>query len=266
MENIEKQQNKIENKFLPSLSLEQIDSQKEASILKGFVYETRFGPLFNKRYPDLKKQLDEATGEENKIDICRKVLEEQREHNKDNIEKFEKEFIIEWKKIENDFFTALSDLFETSWPIDKQITGSVTMMPIFPRFLNTYSFYIGYGSLPRNIETAAHEIVHFLWFKKWKEIFPEISRNQYESPNLAWRLSEIIDPIILQCDPKIKELINPKGWGYSSFDEIHIDGVKMTDYFKKIYLDSVASGDSFDDTMKKLWAEAQKHEKEISVF
>ena len=34
----------------------------------------------------------------------------------------------------------------------------------------------------------------------------------------------------------------------------------MTDYFKKIYLDSIALGDNFETTLKKLWKEAQEHE------
>ena len=59
------------------------------------------------------------------------------------------------------------------------------------------------------IEVSAHEILHFLWFKKWKEVFPETGLKEYESPHLVWRLSEIMDPIILQCQPKIKELIKP---------------------------------------------------------
>ena len=75
-----------------------------------------------------------------------------------------------------------------------------------------------------------------------------------------------MDPIILQCHPKIRELIKPKQWGYSSFKDIKIGEVSMTDYFKQIYLDSVSAGDDFATTLKKLWVEAQKHEKEISKF
>ena len=71
-------------------------------------------------------------------------------------------------------------------------------------------------------------------------------------------------PIILQCDPKIKELIQPKRWGYDSFKNIKIGEVSMIDYFKKIYLDSIANGDNFETTLKKLWGEANIHEKEIT--
>lgn len=162
---------------------------------------------------------------------------------------------------------ALSEHFETEWPEDKpEIVGLITNLPVYPRFLDIYKFGVGYENIPKSIEASAHEIVHFLWFKKWKEVFPEMDRREYESPRLAWRLSEIMDPIILQCHPKIKELVKPKGWGYSSFKNIKIGDVGMTEYFKKIYLDSIAAGDDFTTTLKKLWAEAQKHEEEINGF
>jgi type I restriction enzyme S subunit len=48
--------------------------------------------------------------------------------------------------------------------------------------------------------------------------------------------------------------------------DIKIGEVGMTEYFKKIYLDSIATGDNFETTLKKLWEEAQKHEEEISKF
>jgi len=75
-----------------------------------------------------------------------------------------------------------------------------------------------------------------------------------------------MDPIILQCHPKIKELIKPRLWGYASFGDIKIGEVSMTEYFKQIYLDSIKINDDFSITLKKLWAEAQKHEENISKF
>ena len=59
-------------------------------------------------------------------------------------------------------------------------------------------------------------------------------------------LSERMDQIILQCHPGIKELIRPRKWGYSSFKDIKIGDVGMTEYFKDIYLKSLASGDNFE--------------------
>ena len=101
---------------------------------------------------------------------------------------------------------------------------------------------------------------------EWKEVFPLFDRKEYETPHLVWRLSEIMDPIILQCYQPIKELIKPKKWGYDSFEKIKIGDVGMTDFFKGIYLEGLASGSNFDSILNNLWIEAQKYQKEISTF
>ena len=54
--------------------------------------------------------------------------------------------------------------------------------------------------------------------------------------------------------------------GYSSFKKIKIGDVSMTEHFKKVYESSVAEGNDFATTMKLLWDESKKHEKEISEF
>ncbi len=133
--------------------------------------------------------------------------------------------------------------------------------------ISPYSFCVGYKvNTAQAREIIAHEIIHFLWFKKWKEVFPEIPIDQYESPHLTWRLSEIIDPIILQCHPIIKSLIQPTGWGYNSFKELKIGDIGMTEYFVKIYTKCVEEGQSFEKILKTLWKEAQENKEILERF
>ena len=115
-------------------------------------------------------------------------------------------------------------------------------------------------------EVVAHEILHFLWFKKWKEVFPQIDRKEYEGPHLVWRLSEVMDPVILQCHPKLAELIRPVKWGYSSFKNITIDGIEMVHYFAQVYKNCVSAGYPFEQTIRVLWDEAQKHREALECF
>jgi hypothetical protein len=72
--------------------------------------------------------------------------------------------------------------------------------------------------------------------------------------------------IILQCNPKIKELIKPVSWGYESFKELKIGEVGMTNYFAEIYKDCLGSGKKFDETLKILWEEAQRHKSVLEKF
>jgi hypothetical protein len=252
---------------LPRSRFELIDIDKETELFFSFMERGRFSSVFDKAYPELRAIQTECKDKDECMKRFKEFLENLHEAKKEEMAVAVGEIETEWGKISAEFLEALSEHFETKWPGDKpEIVGLVTNMPVFPRFLDKYEFCVGYKDIARSIETSAHEIVHFLWFKKWKEVFPEIERKDYESPRLAWRLSEIIDPIILQCHPKIKELIKPKQWGYTSFKDIKIGDVSMTEYFKKIYLESVASGDNFETTLRKLWKEAQEHEVEISEF
>jgi len=219
----------------------------------------RWSAAFDKMYPEL-REIQKSSKDR---DECMKKYV----RNEQQMLSAQEQIGLEWEKIGTAFLNELVDHFETEWPEDKkEVVGYISALPAYPRFLDDYSFCIGYKDVPNMIETSAHEILHFIWFKKWKEVFPEIERRQYESPHLVWRLSEIMDPIILQCNPKIKELIKPQKWGYKSFESIKIGDVSMIEYFKDIYLRSVGSGDSFEVTLKKLWEEAKKHEEEISKF
>jgi len=252
---------------LPKSRFELIDIDKETELFYSFMQRGRFSTMFDKAYPELRAIQKECKDKDECIKRFREFLEDLRTKTQEKMLTAKEEMGSEWEKIGPEFLKALSEHFETEWPEDRpEIVGYVTNMPTFPRFLNKYKFCVGYENTAKSIETTAHEILHFLWFKKWKEVFPEMDSREYETPNLAWRLSEIMDPIILQCHPKIKELIKPTHWGYSSFKDVKIGDVSMTEYFKKIYLDSVASGDNFETTLKKLWEEAQKHEEEISGF
>ncbi|MEI6296077.1 MAG: hypothetical protein WCO84_00330 [bacterium] len=252
---------------IPQGHFELIDIDKETELFYSFMKRGRFSSAFDKMYPGLRVIQEECKDKDECTKRYRKFLEDLRITKEEEMLVAREQIESEWKKIEVVFLKTLSEHFETEWPGDKpNIVGYVSNLPIFPRFLDNYQFCVGYKKISDSIETSAHEIVHFLWFKKWKEVFPEIERKEYEVPHLAWRLSEIMDPIILQCHPKIKEIIKPKRWGYTSFESIKIGDVGMVDFFKKIYLDCINSGDNFETILKKLWDEAKKHEKEISVF
>ena len=254
-------------KFLPKTRFEQVDINKETDITFSFMERGRFSSVFDKVYPELRAIQKESKDKNECRTDYKKFLEGIHARDEKQLISAKKQIQDEWEKIGSDFLIALSEHFETDWPADKkEIVGYVSVLPVFPRFLDDYSFFTGYKDIHGSIETSAHEIVHFLWFKKWKEIFPETARKDFENPNLVWRLSEIIDPIILQCNPKIKNLIKPRHWGYKSFESIKIDNIGVIEYFKDIYLKSVDSGDDFAATLKKLWEEAKKHEQEISKF
>lgn len=259
-----------EDIFLPKFLIKKADINLEIDLMYRFSKNknNRFINVFNKIYPDLLLSLEQVKGNKNEeMRVCKEFLEKTRISEKEKIEAAENELKKSWDMVGNNFLMTLSKILETNWPEDKpEISAYISVLPISPRFLKKQSFFLAYKNCASLLETTAHEIVHFLWFKKWKEVFPEMGPEQYESPNLAWRLSEIMDPIILHCNPEINNLISPARWGYSSFKTIKINGVEMIGYFKNIYLDCIDNGLDFKSIMEKLWKEARIHEVEISNF
>jgi len=252
---------------LPKTKFEQIDIAKEIELVNMFMTSSRWAIAFDKVYPELRKIQKENENEGDRLKKYREFMESIHTRDHEQMLSAQEQLQVEWEKIEQPYLQALSKHLETNWPIEKEeIVGYISALPAYPRFLRGYSFCVGYKNVANMIETAAHEILHFLWFKKWKEVFPDIDEKEFESPNLVWRLSEIMDPIILQCEPKIRELIKPQKWGYSSFGSIKIGEVGMTEYFKDVYMRSVAANDPFEATLRKLWDEAKLHEEEISEF
>ena len=256
--------------FLPKLLIKKADINLETDLMYRFSRNknNRFINVFNRIYPDLLLSLGQVRGNrDEEIKICRDFLEKTRMSEKEKIEIAENELKKSWDAVGDNFLRALSKIMEINWSEDKpEINAYISVLPVSPRFLKEQSFFLAYKNSASLLETTAHEIVHFLWFKKWKEVFPEIGPEQYESPNLAWKLSEIIDPIILHCDPEINNLISPVRWGYSSFKAMKVNGIEMMEYFKNIYMDCINKKLDFKSIMEKLWDEARAHEMEIGIF
>lgn len=259
----------MENFIIPQVIYDVATLDMEAELFYTFSTKNRrrWSDVFDRVYPELLPMITEAKNEIEAKSRCKEFARKVHAYNKDAIETGRAELQKAWDAVGSNFLKTLAEHFETEWPAEHPvITGHVSVQPVFPRFLDSFSFCVGYNDLPNMLENSAHEILHFLWFKKWNEVFPDMSPKTYNSPHLVWRLSEIMDPIVLQCHPKIKKLIKPKKWGYRSFATIKIGDVSMTDYFKIIYEDAVRSGMPFAKVLQILWGVVQQHESEVSVF
>ncbi len=84
------------------------------------------------------------------------------------------------------------------------------------------------------MEVIMHESCHFLYFEKWKEIYPKTNNKKFEYPHIEWHLSEIIAPIILN-DQRIKKLLKQKAVFYNEHEKIKIDNKTVPKYFTEIY-------------------------------
>ena len=139
-----------------------------------------------------------------------------------------------WNKYNDIYLKRLSEYFDIFNLKVTKIISNVGIIPIFPRYLDTCSFSIGIVDEEKLIETTSHEILHFFWFEKWKEMFPNYKKEEFETPNLIWKYSEmVVDPIL---NSKIfKDIFKINYKAYDSFYSLYDQEVKVMDKLKEIY-------------------------------
>lgn len=177
-----------------------MDLQDNIDLVKMSYYDD--GEILNvhERTINLFPRLKDINKNCKKEDIDRlieKVVTEEYTKNEDLLTKYVANYQKLWDKYNDKFLKILSKYLNVSLP-NKDIVATVGFIPICPRYLDKFSFSV-HDSIPDDflIETCAHEICHFLWFKKWKKLYPNYNIDDFESPNKIWEYSEmIVDPIL----------------------------------------------------------------------
>ena len=110
------------------------------------------------------------------------------------------------------------------------IEGTVGLIPVFPRYLDKFSF---------SISTDVEE---------WKQIHPETPKREYDSPYITWEYSEMVTDPILNNKPfsEIFDNIFIER-GYDSFYELTDNGNLVMDNLRNIYSENI----SVEDKMNK---------------
>lgn len=156
--------------------------------------------------------------------------------NSQNIREACKKYSAIWNKYNDTYFKKLADYLNINWPINiNEITCYVGMLPFFPRDIDNYTFYINpHLNEEKLTEVCAHETLHFLWFTKWKTLYPEIPKAEYESPYLAWQYSEMVtDPILNNTD--FQAIFDFTEKSYPEFYKLQKNGKLVMEELKKIY-------------------------------
>lgn len=186
-------------------------------------------------FPELAK-IDMNLSQSEVYTIIEKVVSNAYNENKLNIEKEVTKYNSLWKKYNDIYFKTLSDYLEIEWPTKIDIIeGKVGLIPVFPRYLDSFSFAISIKVDDwKIIETCAHETLHFLWFEKWKKLHPETPRREYDSPYIPWQYSEMVTDPILNNKPFI-DMFEFEEKGYDSFYEIYDGKSLVMDNLRQIY-------------------------------
>ena len=213
----------------------------ESEVILDFL-GTNWSSKIIKEYPDFLK-VGKAKSKKNKLKITRDCIINIREELVDKMNWGLKNVKTDWQKIETDVFAILSKIIETDWPA-KEITAYISINPIYPRFLDDCTFCVSPDNKHSNI-IIVHEISHFLYFKKFKEVFPKIKKDKYESPNKEWILSEIVTPIILN-DPRLSKILGKnKGGFYDEHKMLKLNGNLVIKIIEDLYKEFVIKNKDF---------------------
>lgn len=160
-----------------------------------------------------------------------------------------------------DITEAISNVIGEPWqPIDN-IYIYVGACPIAPRFLDINAFLLPYYyPIPTQINTATHELIHFLYFKKWAKLFPEQKPENFESPDPVWVLSEILVAVIGN-DPRIQRLEVGTFDVYPNWSGFMIGEDKIMAPYEKIY----AENTDFDTFLRKSWNKFQELDDKFQI-
>ncbi len=240
---------------------------KEVDWIHGFLFQNKWGwgKYIIKKHPKIKKVFSFKT-ETGQVKFLEDYIVKFKKENQKLIEKNKTKYQTEWQKIEKDFFIILSEIIQTDWPKNRKIIKAmVSVNPICPRFLNDWSFFIfyNYKKISHAMEVIMHESCHFLYFEKWKKLYPKMDSKKFESPHLEWHLSEILAPIILN-DPRIQKLLKRKADFYEEHEKLKIGDRTVPKYFNDLYKKN-SLDKNFDELLKGSYKVIKKNKELFKI-
>ncbi len=208
------------------------------------------------KYPLLDKKLKNVKKLSEREKIARDFFEDFILKNKNLLEKKAKEFQKEWNKINKEYMKAISEVLGIDWPKkDKEISAFISPNPICPRYIKQRIFDVYYlSSLEWMKAVAVHEILHFIYFEKWKKVFSKANEKHFEAPHLVWKLSEMVPRAILS-DERLQKIFKHNPSVYDEYHELEINGKPLLDYIDEFY----SKRKNFKDFLKKSWDFVNKH-------
>jgi hypothetical protein len=215
-----------------------------------------------REYPVLQQKLNLIKGYNEKNRTIYEFFEKVEINEKTRLNLKKKAFEESWNKINDKAMMALSEIVEKEWSEkDRIIRAGITLNPICPRWIKQRYFDLFYKfEMEKMKAVSLHELLHFIYFEKWKEIFPQTNEKEFEGPGLVWELSEMVPPIILS-DERIQRVLKHKPFVYNEYKTLKIKNKPILKYLQKFY-DNRAD---FEDFLRTSWKFIKKHEKEINL-
>lgn len=249
--------------FTPKVKFVNISLASEMEWIYHFLFKHKWGwgDRVIKRCPKIKK-VKSFKKKRDRVRFLKKYIVFFWRENRTIINKKKIKCQKEWLETEKNYFKLLSEIMLTDWPKNRKvIKAKISICPICPRFLHDWSFNLFYNfKIKEMIEVIMHECCHFLYFKKWKEMYPKVSRKTFNHPHIEWHLSELVAPIILN-DKRVQELLKQRAHFYNKYSKIRINKKTAPEFFTKIYNKNIDKENGFELFLRQAYKEIKKHKK-----
>ena len=212
----------------------------------------RFYPTFDKE----KMNSLDTKGKKQYIDSeLKQIYKDNESLLEDKIKAYQKHWDNNQEVIQQAFEEIFHMKLETKF---NSMEGKISLNPVSPRYLETSTFDVFYLNSERGaLGLSLHEITHFLWFKKWQQLFKD-NPEEYEAPHLKWVFSEMVVESILS-DERLKVLNPYTGHNvYEYFYKLEFEGHSVLDILDKLYREN-----SIEEFMKKGFEFCKEHEELI---
>jgi hypothetical protein len=231
------------------------------SVLTFFILESGWSEKIFSVYPSLKEKLKNSKDKKKTIEL---FFKKQETKFMPVMNVVQKEFQNSWDKINHETMQTLEEINETKFSLSqKEFTARITLNPICPRYLDKNSFDIYFALAERTMRTLVlHELSHFIFFKKFKEIYPKVNVEEFENPHLIWKLSETI-PAVIFNDKRIIEIfeVQEEVLVYKSISKLKIDNILVIDILKDFY----NNRKNFEDFIRKSYNFFKKNEDKLKL-
>lgn len=242
-----------------------VDAKEVASEMISFVTEDN---LFNDLaietlhdHPELNEKLVDQTLDKQQEIITDYVLDYYKNHAKE-FDSTKLALQDSWESKEVVVTERLADILNTTWTEGKTATCFLGILNLYPRNLDNWTFHVHYLD-PTNqlLAVILHELTHFIYFKKWSELFPEDGSKTYEAPHKFWHLSEVM-AAVLNTDQTLRSLIpeadNVDDPSYKKIPVSKGNQQTIYDFFLTNYREFIENGKTIEDYLKFARQEALK--------
>jgi hypothetical protein len=245
--------------MIPKIEFVSVDKKEHVENIAGFL-NPAYGWDWSERilleYPELEKRIGDEKNGENKKKIAIEFFSDFFKLHQDELVEKAKVFQELWNKINDLVMVALEEVIEERWSKnDKIFIAAVGLNPICPRDILGRYFLLFYKMNEYEMKrTVVHEILHFIWFEKWKSIFPDATNEDLDAPTLSWKLSEIV-PLAILSDKRIQKIFKHYPIVYDEWQLIKINNTLLLEYIQEFY----NNRKDFEDFVKKSWDFVNKY-------